>query len=233
MWFCLMSTIPQHTKPFKIFFGKKTKLSLTEPFRVDTGVKHEYILSPVLLSMAVDWLLRTVTQGKRQGIQLALMTVLDDLDYADNIGPLSSKHQDAQHKVDHLSQTSNTIGLNVNTMKAQVLRKNTRVNDPVIIVGKHLEDVEEFTYFGTKVTTTGDFDKEINTRISNANQAFAMLRPVWRSTNLSVHTMIKIFRSNVVSVLLYGAECWKTAITIQRQLKVFQTKCLHCILKIY
>ena len=77
------------------------------------------------------------------------MTVLEDLDYADNISLLSSKHQDAQQKAERLSKTANTIGLKVNTKTTQVLRKNTRVNDPVMIDGKHLEDVEDFTYLGT------------------------------------------------------------------------------------
>ena len=89
--------------------------------------------------------MQTATQGRRLGIQWTLITVLENLEYADNIGPLSSKHKDAQQKVERLSKTANTVGLNVNTMKAQVLRKNTRVNDPVMIDGRHLEDFEEFT----------------------------------------------------------------------------------------
>ena len=116
---------------------------VTEPFRVDTGVKQGCMLSPVLLSMAVDWLMRTVTQGRRQGILWILMTVLEDLDYADDISLLSSKHQEGLPKAERLSKTINTIGLNVNTKKSQVLRKNTGVNDPVMIDGKHLEDVLE------------------------------------------------------------------------------------------
>ena len=35
---------------------------VTEPFRVDTCVKQGCIISPVLFSMAVDWLMQTVTQ---------------------------------------------------------------------------------------------------------------------------------------------------------------------------
>ena len=84
-----------------------------------------------------------------------------------------------------------------------------------MIDGKHLEDVEDFTYLGTKVTTTGDYDQEINTRICKANQAFAMLKPVWKTNNLSFHTKIDIFRSNVLSILLYGVECWKITVAVQ------------------
>ena len=79
-----------------------------------------------------------------------------------------------------------------------------------------------------KVTTACDCNHEINNRISKA-----MLRPVWRAANLSVRTKIKIFRSNVMSVRLNGAECWKITVAIQRRIEVFLTKFLRRILKIY
>ena len=59
---------------------------LTEPFRVVTGVKQGCILSPVLFSMAVDWLMRTATQGRCQGIWWTLMTVQEYLDQGFSTG---------------------------------------------------------------------------------------------------------------------------------------------------
>ena len=206
---------------------------LTEPFKVNTGVRQGCILSPMLFSMAIDWLMRRVTQDKRQGIQWTMTSVLEDLDYADDLGLLSSRHQDIQRKTEDLSETASTIGLKLNAKKTQVLRKNAATNNPVTANGRQLEDVEDFVYLGSKVTTNGDCDLEINTRIIKANQAFAMLRAIWRSTGLSIHTKIRIFRSNVLSVLLYGSECWKTTAAIERKLEVFQTKCLRRILKIF
>ena len=64
------------------------------------------------------------------------MTVLEGLDYADDIGLISSKHQDAQQKAEHFNKSASTIGLDVNTKKTQVVRKDTRVNYPVMIGGK-------------------------------------------------------------------------------------------------
>ena len=60
-----------------------------------------------------------------------------------------------------------------------------------------------------------------------------MLKLVWITTNHSAHTKIKVFRSYVLSVLLYGAECWKTTVAIQLKLVMFQTKFLRRILNIY
>ena len=106
------------------------------------------------------------------------MTVLGVLDYADDIGLQSSKHQDAQQKAECVCKTANAIVLKVNTKKTHVQRKNTKENDPVMIDGRHLEDVEEFAYLATKVLSTVDCEQEINTRISKVNHAFAMLKPV-------------------------------------------------------
>lgn len=64
---------------------------------------------------------------------------------------------------------------------------------------KPLEYVQEFVYLGGKVVTGGDCDQE--TRISKPNRAFAMLQSIWRSIGLSIHTRIRTFKSNVLSVL--------------------------------
>jgi isocitrate/isopropylmalate dehydrogenase len=99
--------------------------------------------------------------------------------------------------------------------------------------GTPLEDILEFVNLGSKVTTAGDCGQDVNTRIRKANQAFAMLRPIWRTTSLSIHIKIKIFKSNNLSALLYGSECWKTTTAIQQKLEVFQNKCLRRIIKMF
>ena len=93
--------------------------------------------------------------------------------------------------------------------------------------------MDGFVYLGSKVTPDGDCINEINSRISKAGQAFGMLRSIWKNKNLSLNTKVRIFKSNVLSVLLYGAECWKTTVVIEQKLEVFQTKCLRRILGIF
>ena len=143
------------------------------------------------------------------------MLVLANLDYAEDIGFLPSKHQDAQQKAERLGITASTISLKVNTKMTQVLMKTSRINDAIMIDRKFLEDSEKFNYFGTNVTTTGEWNQEIYNRISKSNLACAMLKPVFRTSNLSVYTKIKIIIGNVLSVLLDHAECWKTTVTIR------------------
>jgi len=56
------------------------KGKLTEKFEVKTGLRLGCLLSPFLFILAIDWIVRAVTNLKRNGIQLTLWTQLDDLD---------------------------------------------------------------------------------------------------------------------------------------------------------
>ena len=60
-----------------------------------------------------------------------------------------------------------------------------------------------------------------------------MLKTMWRSSKISTKTKFRIFKSNVLGVLLYGAETWKVTQAICHQLDVFQTRCLRKILRIF
>ena len=59
-----------------------------------------------------------------------------------------------------------------------------------------------------------------------------MLKPVWRSSSLSLKSKLRIFTSNVKSVLLYGAETWRTTKYLVNKLQVFVNKSLRSILGI-
>ena len=74
---------------------------------------------------------------------------------------------------------------------------------------------------------------KIRCRITKASQAFAALRNIWKCRNISTNTKIRLFKSNVLSVLLYGSESWKVMKTIEHRLEVFQNRCLRRILRIF
>ena len=79
---------------------------LTDSFEIKTGVKQGCLLLPLLFILALDWLLKEVTRGKRNGIQWNLWNHLDDLDFADDIALLSHNHYQMQNKTKLLRDTS-------------------------------------------------------------------------------------------------------------------------------
>ena len=82
------------------------------------------------------------------------------------------------------------------------------------------------------MTTTGGTDEDITSRINKARHVFAMLKPVWNSSQITIRTKLRIFNSNIKSVLLYGAECWKLRKDLERKIRVFINRCLRTIHKI-
>ena len=113
------------------------------------------------------------------------------------------------------------IALKINTNKTKALRNNSQIADPITIGGHIIEEVTEFTYLGAEVTKVGNSESEINSRISKAREAFAALKNIWKT---SKRTNIRLFKSNVFSVLLYVAESRKVAKGICQMLEVLFSK---------
>ena len=71
---------------------------LTKNFEIRTGVRQGCLLSPFLSILAIDWIMKTETKGKRNGIQWKILTQLDDLDFADDLALMSHHHRQMQDK---------------------------------------------------------------------------------------------------------------------------------------
>jgi hypothetical protein len=195
-----------------------------------TGVRQGCILSPTLFPIVMDLIVRSV-DGKK-GTQLNPFEHLEDLEYADNICLMSHKYKHLQAKTEALNITSKLVGLQINTKKTKIMAINNR-RKPMKIQNEETENVEEFTYLGSIVDKNGDTEKDIKSRISKAQIAFQSLRKIWQSNNLSLRTKLRLFNTNVKSVLLYGAETWKTTKNLTNKIQAFINRCLRRILKIH
>ena len=107
------------------------------------------------------------------------------------------------------------------------MRSNCQTADPIKLGEQDIGDVTEFTYLGAKVTKDGNTEAEIKTRINKARGAFAALQNIWKTKTISKKAKIHIFKSNILSVLLYAAESWKVTKGICHMLEVFQNKAGH------
>ena len=204
----------------------------TEAFQVQTGVRQGCLLSPFLFLLAIDWVMKTSTAEKRNGIQWTLWSQLDDLDFADDLALLSHTHQQMQEKTNSVAANSTRLGLNVHKGKTKLLKVNTDNTSPIMLNGDPLEEIDEFTYLGSLVNKTGGTDADVRARVGKARAAFLQLKNIWGSRVISIKTKIKIFNSNVKSVLLYGAETWRTTATITKKIQTFINSCLRRILQI-
>ena len=109
-----------------------------------------------------------------------------------------------------MQETSIKLGLRPNESKTKVMKINAKRKQPIKIKDTNLEEVEEFTYLGSIVNIECSTDVDVKNRINKARVIVNILGKVWSAKNISRGTKMKIFNSNVKSVLLYGAETWRT-----------------------
>ena len=91
-------------------------------FKIKSGVKQGCVMSGFLFLLALDWIMRKVTADKRRGIRWNFKTVLEDLDFADNIALLSSEFNDLHKKTGRLIEEVARVGLKLNVRKCKRLR---------------------------------------------------------------------------------------------------------------
>ena len=205
---------------------------LTDSFDIITGVKQGCILSPFLFILAIDWLMKETTSGSRNGIQWTLWTQLEDLDFADDLALLSHTQAQMQEKTTDLDKLSRSVGLHIHPRKSKIFKANTTKEVTVVVNTEKLEEVDSFIYLGSVIDRKGGTEADIKSRIGKARTAFLALNKIWKDRKLSMRTKLRLFNSNVKSVLLYGSETWAATQTCIKRLQTFINGCLRRILRI-
>ena len=204
----------------------------SEWFQVKTGVRQGCVISPVIFLIVMDWVMRRATADKPRGLVWGLTSYLEDCDFADDIALLSHSQPDIQEKTTRVEQIAKSVGLKINSGKTKIMKVKTKSSKRTSANGVEVEEIENFKYLGSYISANGSIDMEISTRLAMAAQAFNKLGKIWKSSSLQLRTKLKLYKSNVRSVLLYAAETWKTNTKIEGRLRGFEGRCLRRILRI-
>ena len=210
------------------------KGKLSTFFEILTGVRQGCLLSPFLFLLAIDWIMKNCES--KDGIQwcpFGKPKILGDLDFADDIALTTSNRSQMQRRTNMIAETSKKVGLEINVQKTKILRINAKSQEPISIGDQILEDVTCFEYLGSKLDEVGGTLADVKSRINKSRTAFASLTKVWNSNNISIKTKLRLFKSNVLSVLLYGAETWFLNTAVVSKLQTYVNKCLRRIHKIF
>ena len=133
----------------------------------------------------------------------------------------------------HKKSNSEGTGLKINVDKTKVLRLSARRQDPIKINGTDVEDTDSFVYLGATVNNLGGAEQDIRSRLGKARSVFHRLSKVWRTGEFRRETKMRIFKSNIIAVLLYGCETWRMTKADEKRLDTFLHKCLRRIFKVH
>ena len=83
------------------------------------------------------------------------------------------------------------------------------------------ERVEEFKYLGTALTNQNSIPEEIKSRLRSGNACYHSVQNLLSSRLLSKNLKIKIYRTIILPVVLYGCETWSRTLREERKLRIW------------
>ena len=92
-----------------------------------------------------------------------------------------------------------------------------------------IERVEDFKYLGTTLTDQNSIQEEIKGRLKLGNVCYHSVQNLLSSSLLSKNLKIKIYRTMILPVLLYGCETWSLIVREEHRLRVFENRVLKRI----
>ena len=146
---------------------KNTKVKIcsldedTDYFDIVAGILQGDTLAPYLFIICLDYLLRTSIDKIKDNVfeltkeragRYTTQTIVD-WDYADDIALLANTLAWAESLLHSLERAAASIGLRVNADKTEYMCFNQR-GDISILKNSSLKLVDEFTYLGSKVSST-------------------------------------------------------------------------------
>ena len=208
----------------------------TELFDILAGVLQGDTLAPYLFIIALDYALGKAINGREEELGFQIQrrqsrrikpVCISDLDFADDIALISEQVKQAQALLDRVETAAAAIGLMANPKKTKVMTFNCPSKiDIKTSDGSILEEVDDFTYLGSLVSSSR---ADIAKRIGLAWAAHNKMSRIWRST-LSRKTKTQMFRSTVESVFLYGSAAWTLTETLAKRIDGCFTRLLRSAL---
>ena len=229
---------------------------LSDQIDVDNGVKQGDIPAPTLFSLyltAVLWFafhdcdigvyFRFRTSGRIfnlrrfQARTLVQESLVRDLLYADDADLVAHSIGDMQSVMDRFSDACTRFGLTISIAKTKVMYTTAPgevyVEPDINVNGIRLDVVKNFVYLGSTLSDDGSLDAEIKERISKASAAFGRLESrVWSDKDLTLNTKLAVYKTCVLTTLLYASETWTLYRAQTKLLERFHQHCLRRVLSI-
>ena len=138
-----------------------------------------------------------------------------------------------QEKTRRLSKFGQQVGLQISKRKTEVMTLNVNAPAPVLLDDQAIPSTKTFTYLSSVVRQDRGANKDIQSRLSKARNTVRSLSVVWRSSQYSIKTKLKLYQSCILLTLPNGSECWWMAEHDLAELSSFHTASLRKIQRIF
>ena len=129
-----------------------------------------------------------------------------------------------------VKQESEKADLKLNIHKTKIM-----ASGPITswqIDGETIETVRDFILGGSKTTADGDCSQEIKRRLLLGRQVMINLDSIFKSRDVTLPTKVRLVKSMVFPVVMYGCESWTVKKAEHQRIDAFELWCWRGLLRV-
>jgi hypothetical protein len=152
------------------------------------------------------------------------------LAYADDVNILAENIDTIQKNAEALLYTVKDVGLEANSEKTKYVlmsrKKAEGQRKGIKIANRSFEGVANFKYLGTTLTDQNCMQEEIKSRLNSVNACYHSVQSLLYFRLLSRNVKVRIYKTIILPVVLYGCETWSVTLREEHRLRVFENRVL-------
>ena len=129
-----------------------------------------------------------------------------------------------------LKEESEKAGLKLNIQKTKIM-----ASGPIIswqIDRETMEIVTDFIFLGSKITADGDYSHVIKRCLPLGRKVMTNLDSILKSRDITLPTKVRLVKTIVFPVVMYGCESWAVKKAARRTIAAFELWCWRRLLRV-